>query len=290
MSDASNPSGDQSLQMGSIIGGAFGLTFKNYISLLLVSIIPLVIVGAVFYYMLWPVFASMITGAVEGGSASLGIGGAIVGVIVTAVLFGLAVSFIYAGAISVFFDSRSGRGASVGKAFSAGMKRMLQLFVVSIILGILLGIVNFGLQWLITTVAIDSGSIALVYIGMIIVLVVMLYLYAVFLPVYPSCVVENLWISAIGRGIELSAGYRWMLVLLFVVFGIILGLIMALIGLVFYLLASSGLNNLYILGALMILVMVFIIGSATGLMTLAYARLREIKEGTTIESLADVFE
>ena len=302
MSDASNPSGNQSLGVGGIIGEAFSLTFRNFISLLLVMVLPLVVVGAVAWFMLKPLFMSLLASAgrsLEAGSADIGgsISGMLLGILVVGILAGLAFCFTYAGSVAIFFDSKSGRGASIGKAIGTGLSRMLQLFVTTIVLYILLAIV-FGIVYFVAvTLLIEALSITLAVIVGIAFLILYLYVIAMFLAFIPACVVENLWISAIGRSIELTKGYRWMIVLLLILSSIVLLLLSLVIGFVIgalmpMMITPEGVSmtGIIIVGVIYLFLTVLLSGIFMGVMTLTYSRLREIKEGKSVDDLAGVFD
>ena len=106
-----------------------------------------------------------------------------------------------------------------------------------------------------------------------------------------TVVVERLWFAAFSRTAQLTKGYRWWIVLLLILFALAMIVVYLAMFLVAWLVGQvGGTVAAVLLGIVGFVGMVIILGTGIALVALLYARLREIKEGTTLESLADVFE
>jgi len=289
MSDVSNPAGSQSLGIGGIVGEAFSLTFRNFFQLLLIMIVPLLVVGVVYYLM----FGNMIMAAMDpfGPQPQMDFGPTqMLMVIVSVLLAILAYCFLYGAAITAFFDAKMGRGISIGKAMSTGVSRAIQLFVSMLVLTILLGIVMVIVQIVVGLVAASLGSPVVAIVIMIGMLVFYVWIMALFVPFPAAVVVENLWIGAIGRSMELTKGYRWWIVLMFILFALAIIVLELILFGIMYVVGSLGMVGLYIGLAVGVVFAVVVTASSVGIITLCYARLREIKEGTSLDSLAQLFD
>ena len=118
-------------------------------------------------------------------------------------------------------------------------------------------------------------------------LIASVFLYTIWIAAIPSIVVENQGVSSLGRSMELTSGYRWqclgaILVMFLCILGVslVMGIVQVALGALLGEL-GAGLISLLSSGLSMALTGIFI--------ALIYARLREIKEGTSVESLAEVF-
>jgi hypothetical protein len=121
-----------------------------------------------------------------------------------------------------------------------------------------------------------------------------LWVYAVFSVFVPAIVLEGAGFGALGRSAELTKGYRWpivglgivlfaVIIVVSVFLGIVLGLPLALFA------PSAGQDPSFVFTLLTLIVNA--LGSAVGngfgalIVTLLYARLREIKEDVTLPTL-----
>jgi len=296
MSDATNPAGNQSLGIGSIIGESFSLCFKNFLKLLLIMIVPIIVVGAVNYLL----FAPMIEAALVGlaGMANAGEQMAmpvmdvtlIIKFVASLLLMILAYCFLYGAIITAIFDAKAGRGVNIGKAMGTGVSRAIQLFVSLLVLEILLGIVIFIISLVLGLIMQAVASPVVGILVIIVMIAIYLYIFGLLLPFPATVVVENLWVSAIGRTMALTKGYRWWIVLLMFLFGLAATVLYAIVIALSYVLIQIGPIGLYITFGLGIISAVILGGASIALITLTYARLREIKEGTSVETLAQVFD
>ena len=288
MSDTASPGGGQPLGIGTIVGESFSLTFKNFFGMLALIILPLIIMAASGYLLMGNTLVMMMIDplAAQGAMADPSF---MIKYLVWVVIMILAFSFYYAGAIKLIFDAKTGGRGSIGGAISAGLSGMVRLFVMYLVLMIMFFVVYLIVALILGVVVGGLGIPALAIVAGIGVLIFFLWLYGMFAP-FPAIVcVENEWFGAIGRSVGLTKGYRWPIVGCVVVFILALIIVYLAIGLVAYVAMLLGTVGLIIAAIVGIAGAVVIYGSGVALISLIYARLREIKEGTSMESLADVF-
>jgi len=178
-------------------------------------------------------------------------------------LLGTFFGIIFQGAVAYgVYRSLRGEGAGMGDALARGMARFLPLLGISIIMGFGIGI----------------GVILLIIPGLI--------LSCIWAVTVPACVVEHLGVTAsLSRSSELTKGYRWkvfgLLVCIFVIaFALSFGAVF-----IFTLMSNP---SLVVIGA----GIVAIIPAAFQNVMIAtiYYDLRAVKEGVTVDSLANVFD
>lgn len=157
------------------------------------------------------------------------------------------------------YDAKTGRAPSMARYIAAAIKQSIWLIVLTILFSLMVGV------------------------GFTLFIVPGLWLIGVFGPFVPVLMIERLGFGTLGRTKQLTKDYRWpivgFLVLVYIV--VFVGSIaVSLVGL-----------------ALPIFALLLVQGAVTGLTTaifsistaVAYARLREIKEGVGFDDLADVF-
>lgn len=175
----------------------------------------------------------------------------------------MMLSLIFTGAIVyAAFRTLRGEPVSIGESISRGMARFAPLFGASLLasLGILV------------------GSLLLIVPGLI--------LMCVWSVIIPVCVVERLGVmDSMRRSAVLTRGYRWpifALLLISIVFSVLV------VWLVTFCAALFG--NLLVLGIVMA-VATAIPGAFQSVLTaLIYYELRGVKEGVSLDNLANVFD
>lgn len=266
------------LGVGTLISSTFSLLFRNFL--------PMMVIGAI------PAALETGIGLVTGSDGSGGIMDRMLGLnpeavdtgpagvilelllmLISLTIWGLATASVVAAA----YDAASGRAISFGRAFSTGLSRAFWV-VICIVLA---------------TLAIGGSFVALAYLGTILGVVIgfflMLYLASVWFVLVPTIVVEGTGIGSFGRSARLTKSYRWPLLGLLTVFVVITILLSLLLILPVGALAITGVAGQAIEQILSVLVSAFFYGLSGSLAALAYARLVEIKEGTSVERLADIF-
>lgn len=265
----------QPLGIGAIISDSFSIFFQRFWLMFVLALLPAVIQYIVQVLVPQP------------GNEVLRVDptAVVVPVLVTIaaqlVIYSLSNSLIVIAA----FDAKIGRPGRLSVYVQWALTNVVTVLVLTIALTLLM-IVPFLVLFAIIYLLATMGASGLV--GVLTVVVGLacglysIYLWAGFSPLVPAIVIEGAGFGAMRRAWNLSRGYRWRIVGVMLV----LGIIVAVIGWVGILIGS-------LLGPLSIIValaMNAVIGGifAIGL-AMIYARLRGIKEGLDVESLADVF-
>ncbi|MEM1161643.1 MAG: hypothetical protein AAGJ28_11970 [Pseudomonadota bacterium] len=283
MANATGSVSSPGLGVGNVVGDCFSLTFKNLLRVAAVVALPFLIIGvlgaAVFG-------AGMMTGGtdleamLDGVTADpLQFG---LMLVVYMVVVSFLICFVFAAGVRLYFDLKVDCRASILSAYRSGLARAVPLFIVNVVFMIIL-IIALGLPMALFA-AIDVPALGLLL------LPAFLYLGGVMAPLAPAVVVEARWISAIGRSIQLTKDYRWpivgaMLLMYLIMFGI--SLVALPIAAMF---AFAGVIGIVLAAIANVAINVLIYGLLIALLTVIYTRLREIKEGTSIESVAGIFD
>ena len=182
----------------------------------------------------------------------------------------LFTSFAQAALYRVIFTALGNRQPSLGDVLATGGKFFLPLFAVNLLYYLA------------------------VVLGMILLIVPGVMMGVAWCVVGPALIAERSGITAVfGRSAELTRNHRWSIFGLAVVFAIGIMIIEGVLGAIglargFNFAAAAIVSPVAIIGAGVVSGLVTAIG-ATVLATL-YAELRELKEGLSGESLADVFD
>ncbi len=257
MADTSVDVAAEKLGVGSLIGETFSIFFKRFIYVAILGVIPAVIIVFIQQTVAPPIDfdnpASAESFSVAGQIVSL-----IVGVIGSSFVTALIIRFAY--------DVKTGKPIQIGSYFSSAAASIVPIFICSLIVGICTGI----------------ASIALLIPG--------LYVYSMWCAVVPAIVIEGAGFGSFSRSAELTKNYRWSCMGAIVLMYICAMIPMLIVGVVFG--AAGAASNIGLT------TIIFVIQAlATGLVmaffgigiALIYARLREIKEGTSVEKLAEIF-
>ena len=275
MTDVPVRSQNESLGIGSITGDTFSIFFRRFFRVLLLSLLPvlvLVVCGAL-------IFARIAVNPPGAGDPSvLDIAGLVIlGLVVFAAYFmttALIVRFAY--------DARTGNPIRIGSYFSSAFGAIIPIVACSIIVMI----ATMAVIFLIMIPGVVIGGVVAV-VSFIPAVVAGLYLYAMWVAVIPAIIVERVGFGGLGRSIELTRNYRWscvgaivMMFLCLIGIGLVNGVIQI------ALTAVAGELVAALFGILVSGISMAFGGIFTALL---YARLREIKEGTSVEQLAEVF-
>ncbi len=242
----------QSLGVGALIGDAFSILFGSILQLLVLAFIP-ALLTTVFQYLLAPELYAQAVG--PGRFPWVGF------ILVMAIgLIGSAITT--ALIVRMAYDVKTGHAIRMGDYFASAMAVAAPLILCSI-----------G-----ATIAIMFGFVLLIVPGFM-----LMVIWAVYTP---AIVIERAGFGSFSRSAELTSGYRWPL------FGalLLMFLIVIVIGTVFqvitFVVPALGIPGTIVKEAISTgLTMAF-----SGIFySLIYARLREIKEGMSVEELAEVF-
>lgn len=200
-------------------------------------------------------------------------------------LFGLMIQGAMAYGV---FISLAGNDPSWGEVVSRGFRHVLRMFLIVLIFGLLFILLSIVATMFI--VFLKSGAFAVI--TALLMLVVMAIAACAWAVTIPGCVVEQLGpIDSINRSAELTKGYRWRLFGLFVL--VFIGA-MALVFMVSTIAALVFSNNMQLLPKMeaAAFFLVSVVSTAFGgvMCSVIYYDLRVVKEGLTIDSLADIFD
>ncbi|MEO1491749.1 MAG: hypothetical protein AAFV19_06310 [Pseudomonadota bacterium] len=254
------------LGVGSILGEAFSLVFSNLVPMMIIATLPAiagVLLGLLIY---GPVSLNPTLAMTDPEAYVNEIAGIPQYMTYLLSIFGFVLWGFAAAAVTyAAYATRSGEEISVPRALSTGLKHIGPVVLCMLI-----------------------GGIA-VYVGLVFLIVPGLYLGALWFVIMPAIVIEGVGFGAFGRSARLTKEYRWPVVGLLLLYGLIMfGISLLSAGLQF---AFAFLGTLGIILALISgsLVSGFFYALGGSIAALTYARLREIKEGTEMSSLAEVF-
>ena len=199
MSDTSAPGSGQSLGIGQIISESFSLAFSNFFKLLAVIIVPYVIMGIAAYLLIGQMFDPAVLTDPFAMNQLMADPGFLAMYILFLVISLFITSFMLAAGIKLFFDAKTSGAGNLGAAFSVGFSRAVQLFVAMLVLYLILvvGALVLGAIMGAVVAMIQVPAVGIVLgIGLA---VVMLWFMGVILPFSAIPVLENRWVSAIGR-------------------------------------------------------------------------------------------
>jgi len=246
------------LGVGDIIGSTFSIFFGRIAYILPLALIPAFVIELMGYMI---VGEAQYTGEVDfgAGPSTAGVGSLLVLNLVGSTL---ATAFVILAA----YDARLGRAGNFGQYIGAVMQSAMPLILCSLIVGL----------------ATFVAMLALVVPG--------IWLYGVWCVVVPAIVVERAGFGGLARSAELTRDYRWpcvgTLILITICMLIVVMVLVFVAGLLIGLAGVAELAGGIVANAL---------GSGFGLglsgvcVAQIYARLREIKEGASVEQIVEVF-
>lgn len=174
-------------------------------------------------------------------------------------------ALVIEGAIAYgVFQVLRGQPASIGSAFSNGMNRVGTLIGLAIATGLLIGI------------------------GMVLFIVPGVILMCIWAVVIPVCVVEKKGLGeCMSRSAELTKGYRLKIFGLFLLVGIVI-FVLAIIVVAIATAISAG--SVIVMAILMLIVLLIPQAFNNVMIAIIYYDLRAVKEGVSVDALANVFD
>ncbi len=264
MSDISTPR--PPLGVGTIIGDAFSLVFANFGQMMIIAALP-ALAGILLSFLLYGPISLNATLAFSDPEAYLRQTQDVpqyLNIVVTLVGF-VFWGFAAAAVTYAAYASLNDQAINVSRAWSTGFGTIGPVVLCMLV-----------------------GGIA-VYVGLILLILPGLYLAALWFVIVPAIVIERSGFGAFGRSARLTKEYRWPVVGLLLLYTLIMigiSLISAGLQFGFAFLGAPGLI-LAALSGTAIAAFLYALGGTIA--ALAYARLCEIKEGTEMHSLANVF-
>lgn len=249
------------LGVGAIVSESFSILFKNFGTVMLLALVP-TLAGIVISGLLngWGYALGVADPSLVGGVPS--VAAIILDLIIQMVVYGIATALL----IQVAYDSKLGRSTNVASYIGPAMSAALPIAVLVTVAGILSTI------------------------GLVLLVIPGLWIYAVYSMVSPTIVIEKAGYGAMGRSVELTRGYRWPIVGAVIIVTICSALIGGAIGFVVAMVGGAVGGGLLVSLVLVALASAFGVGLGGISLSLIYARLREIKEGVSVDQIASVFD
>jgi hypothetical protein len=257
MTDSTSFQAPQPLGVGAIISESFTILARNIVSVVILALVP-TLIGLV------------ISGLLVGWGTALGTAPAdpqntsIVGTLLSTVIQLALVGVTTGLLVQLAYDAKLAKPVTPMAYISPALAVVVPLTVLSFVAGLAAAI----------------AMLALIVPG--------LWVYAVFSVMPAAVIIEKVGFGGLGRSVELTREYRWPIVGAVILMGICNFVILLVAGLIIGMLGST----LGVVGALIILGLLTSLTSGLGsiLVALIYARLREIKEGTSVRDIAAVFD
>ncbi len=276
MTDVPVQSRNESLRIGAIIGDTFSIFFGRFFQVFLLSLLPilvLVLCGVL-------IVARLALDPVDADAPSILdiVGIVLLGLVVFAGYF-LTTALI----VRLAYDAMIGNPMRIGSYFSSAFGAIVPIVACSVVISICALAAIFAVM-IVPAYAI-GGFVAVI--SFVPAVIAGLYVYAMWIAVIPAIVVERAGLSGLGRSLALTRNYRWscvgaVVLMFFCLLGI--ALVNAVVQYVLNAIAGELVASLF--GILVSGISMAFSGIFTALL---YARLREIKEGTSVEQLAEVF-
>ncbi|TYC70094.1 hypothetical protein FMN63_09310 [Stappia sp. BW2] len=260
MSDTTLGQPKASLGVGTLVGETFSILFKHFIQVVIVGFVP-------------SLFGFLISGLLVGFGEALGIrqqdfsgGGSIVANVLSVLVSMVVYSITTALLVQLAYDAKLSRPVRLGRYFGPALSTVVPLAILTIVVTILVGI------------------------GMAFLVIPGLWVYAVFAVMAPAVVIERAGFGGLSRSKYLTKEYRWPIAGALVL-AIICASILNLVALfVVGLIAAAGSIGMVIGVVLFAAISTVGAGFLSILVALIYARLREIKEGVSVDQIAAVFD
>ncbi|WP_422041356.1 hypothetical protein [Roseibium sp.] len=259
MVDVSTVQPRQPLGVTTLLGDSFAIFFGNFFKVYLLAFGPtlvgLILSGALIGF---GTLAGTSVPDFDGTGIAIAI---FLVIIIQFVVYAVTTALL----VQLAYDAKMNRQPRMARYLGPAFSTLLPLIILSIISGILM------------------------MIGLALLVVPGLWILALFSVLAPAIVIERAGFGGLGRSAGLTKEYRWQIVGLIVLFLLILIGINMVIG-VASALVSMLFGNLVLDLILEALVSTFGAGLFSILIALIYARLREIKEGVSVDQIASVFD
>ena len=254
---------EKTLNIGAVIGETFSVIGRKFVDLV---VLGLVFVGVP--TLLIALFSSqMLERTLEGGTFEVNFS---FGYFLASLLYSLFPFMLQAAVVHTTVTSLNRGSSDTGEAIGTALRALLPLFIVSILMSI-------GLT-----------------IGFLLLIIPGLILLTVWAVVVPALVIDKAGIfGSFGRSADLTRGSRWQIFGLILIGYVILFILGAVLGLLSIgvgaagVMASGGISMPAMLMSVVVDTALAIVG-AVGVSVL-YVHLRELKDGTRVDHIGDVF-
>jgi len=251
------------LGVGGIVGESFSLLMRHFFKIVLLAIVP-TLLGTVISGLLigWGATLGTSEPVFTTGADFIPFGLSIIGQLVT---YGLTTALL----VQLAYDAKLERPLELGRYISPALACAVPIAVLGLVSGI---------------------AVAL---GMILVVIPGLWVYAVFSVMPAAVVIERVGFGGLGRSAALTKEYRWPIlgavILIAIINAVINFVAVFIVGLVAASMAGSGAG---LAAGVIVLTAISAIGFGLSSISIAliYARLREIKEGVSLRDIVSVFD
>lgn len=261
MSDVATDTPKTSLGVVAVFGQAINLFIKRaplFIILALVVGVSLNLLNYAFFG------AALFVSPEEMFSTNV----AIAGFISTMVVSMISTSILLALITLAAYDLHQGNQLRLGAYFSTAIRYFPAIFLLT----------------LVATIGMTLGMMLLIVPG--------LYIFAMWSVMVPAIVVDRAGFSGLGRSQDLTKGYRWSILGLLILVGLLIALVNAVLGLVLGFGFAAAFDQANGISFLIFQSVIGSIGYAFYAIVVValFARLKEIKEGVGMEDLINVFD
>jgi hypothetical protein len=251
------------LGVGAIVSESFSILMRHFMSVVLLAIVPTLISIAISGVLQgWGVALGQADPQFTGGASLIPFALSIIGQLV---MSGVTTALL----MQLAYDAKLERPLVLGKYVGPAISAAIPIAVLGLLAGILVGF----------------AAIALILPG--------LWLYAVFSVMPAAVVIEKAGFGGLGRSASLTKEYRWpilgAIILIFIVNFLISVAALFLVGL---LISAMGGSTIGVVIGVLAFAALSAVGVGLGSIAIAliYARLREIKEGTSVRDIVAVFD
>ncbi|TYC53676.1 hypothetical protein FMN50_14620 [Rhodobacterales bacterium] len=261
MADISAAEPKPALGVGAIVSESFSILFGNFFKVIITAFVPTLI-------------GFLISGILIGFGPALGVQEpqfdsvfSILANILSPLIDMVIYSITTALLIQLAYDAKLNRPISIGRYFGPALSSIAPLAILSIV------------------------ATFLAALGFVFFVVPGIWIYGVFAVMAPAVVIERAGFGGLGRSARLTKEYRWPIIGAF-----LLALVCAVLINVVSLLVVGLITGIGGVVGMVISVIIFAGLSAIGaglisiVTSLIYARLREIKEGVSVDQIAAVFD
>ncbi len=259
MSDTDQSSHMPPLGVGKILSETFQIFFQNIVVIMILGFIA-AYVGYLITYA-GAVRSLSDPGFTDGAStlATVGLLPIVVNLLLSSIVTGLVILIAY--------DAKVGRSSGLAQHFKTVLPSIPMIIAVTLV------------------------SMILTVLGAFLILIGMLWVYAVFYVLVPAVLIDRAGFGSLRRSADLTREYRWPIVGILLVLSLVgLGLqllIMPIVGTSFSLEPAGAFGITGIISSVFSAVSYGLLAVSVALV---YARLREVKEGVNVDSLVEIFQ
>jgi hypothetical protein len=271
MTDTSSTAPRARLRAGTLIGGCFSICFGNLLNVVLIGVGPLL---AAFCLIAGLGFSmnrlGLGTGVGERGETGFVLATVAITVMAYAVVNGLLVQLAY--------DAQLGRKLRPRTYISRALTSSATLSLLGLVILVLVGVAATVAIW-----PVDTGSPLLL--SLVLMVGACGWIVSAFSVTAPAVVIERAGLRALGRSLQLTRGYRWP------IFGVLLLVGILAMVVVFVGVMVGAVANVTLVSVIVITLSTSVSFGLVGItVALVYARLREIKDGVSVDEIASIFD